>query len=386
MADEAGLTFTVGDTPTHEFASAMLGRPSHLEHTDAARHLIRGRTVLVTGAGGSIGSEIVRQAVSLHAAKVYLLDHDETALHRLHVEIFGDGLLSGDDTILCDVRDQAAVRHAFETVRPNIVFHAAAHKHLPLLERYPAEAIKTNVLGTYNVLTSACATGVRHFVNVSTDKAAAPTSVLGATKRIAEFIVAGYAGGPTRVASVRFGNVLGSRGSLLHSLAAQVRAGQQITITDPLATRYFMTIPEAASLVCEAAALSESGEIYVLDMGEPVRIMDVLLRYLEVTGEHAAGIRFTGLRPGEKLHETLADTHETYNPTEHPLITCTEPDPGAVARSVVRLHTVPDLLDRPDAEELRSHLLGWASGELPVELPSIPAGEPVPARRRLQAV
>jgi FlaA1/EpsC-like NDP-sugar epimerase len=202
-------------------------------------------------------------------------------------------------------------------IRPDIVSHAAAHKHLPLLERYPSEGVKTNVLGTANVVAAAVAAGVACLVNVSTDKAARPTSVLGATKRLAELVVSAHAGRGTRVASVRFGNVLGSRGSFLHSLAYQVENARPVTITHPDVTRFFMTIPEAAGLVIESASMADRGETYVLDMGAPVRIVDLVRRFVQLTGHRAPNVRYTGLRPGEKMHEELLDDAESRMPTAH---------------------------------------------------------------------
>jgi FlaA1/EpsC-like NDP-sugar epimerase len=283
----------------------------------------------VTGAGGSIGSELVRQVVKLAPAKVYLLDHDESSMHALQLELQGHGLLDDDRVVLADIRDRVRLARIMSSVRPEVVLHAAAHKHLPLLERYPAEGVKTNVLGTANVVAASVAAGVECFVNVSTDKAASPTSVLGATKRVAEMVVAAHAGRGTRLASVRFGNVLGSRGSFLQSLAFQVRAGHPVTVTDERVTRFFMTIPEAACLVLEAAAMAGTGETYVLDMGDPVRIVDLVGRYLEAVGRTDTPIVFTGLRPGEKLHEELTDGAESSRPTGHPKISRIEAEVAA---------------------------------------------------------
>ncbi|GAA0562611.1 hypothetical protein GCM10010172_52300 [Paractinoplanes ferrugineus] len=285
-----------------------------------ARTLVNRKIVLVTGAGGSIGSEIVRQVRSLDPTAVYLLDHDEGALHALQLELQGHGLLTDPFVLLADIRDAGTMRRILAEIRPDIVFHAAAHKHLPLLERFPAEGVKANVEGTQNVVAAAVEAGAELVVNISTDKAAHPTSVLGATKRVAENIAASYATELTRVASVRFGNVLGSRGSLLTSLRWQVANANDITVTDPAVTRFFMTIPEAATLVIEAAVLAHRGETYVLDMGRPVRILDLVQRYLEFTKADNR-IVFTGLRGGEKMHEQLVDsTIEAVGATAHPRI------------------------------------------------------------------
>jgi FlaA1/EpsC-like NDP-sugar epimerase len=271
---------------------------------------IAGRRVLVTGAGGSIGAELCRQIHPLGPAELIMLDRDESALHAVQLSISGHALLDTSDVVLADIRDAAAIRDIFDARRPDIVFHAAALKHLPMLEQYPAEAWKSNVLGTCNVLDAAEAAGVSTFVNISTDKAADPTSVLGRSKRIGERLVADTAGRvPGRYLSVRFGNVLGSRGSVVTTFASQLATGVPITITHPDVTRFFMTIPEAVQLVVQAAVIGSPGEVLVLDMGAPVRIVDLAHQLMALTGRRAT-IRFTGLREGEKLHEKLFGSDE----------------------------------------------------------------------------
>ena len=209
----------------------------------------------------------------------------------------------------------------FRAARPDVVFHAAAHKHLPLLEQHPGEGVKTNVLGTQNVVRAAAEAGTKRFLLISTDKAAEPVSILGATKRLAEMIVQANADSTMRVCSVRFGNVLGSRGSLLAVVRAQIERGEPVTVTDPDVTRFFMTVEEAVGLVLSAAPMGEFGETFVLDMGEPVRIVNLVRRYAEQLRVPDVQIHFTGLRPGEKLHETLFDELEqrlpTVNPADH---------------------------------------------------------------------
>ena len=303
------------------FTASLLPRSPRVIIGDEAHTLIEDRTILVTGAGGSIGSELARQLSQLRPRRVYLLDHDESALHAMQLEFHGHGLFADDTSVLCDIRDSDALRRVFARVRPDLVFHAAAHKHLPPLERYPAEGVKTNVIGTDNVVRAAVEAGVSRLVNVSTDKAARPVSVLGATKRLAEILVAGQAEGATRAASVRFGNVLGSRGSFLHSLAWQLDRGLPVTVTDPGVTRYFMTIPEAAGLVIEAAVMADAGETFVLDMGAPIQILDLINRFVALRGDSPPTIVFTGLRPGEKLHEELFDDAEVRTETTHRRIT-----------------------------------------------------------------
>jgi FlaA1/EpsC-like NDP-sugar epimerase len=225
--------------------------------------------------------------------------------------------LNSGQYILADILDATKMRSVFERIQPDIVLHAAARKHLPLLERSPEAAVMTNVLGTHIIAETSAAVGAAHFINISTDKAAHPTSVLGLTKRLAEMTAANVANAVTKVASVRFGNVLGSRGSFLETLAYQMSHGLPVTITDRDMTRYFMTIPEAAGLVIEATALTDVGKIYVLDMGEPIQITDLVERYVQLTHSEAPEIRFTGIRPGEKLHEELSDLSETLQTTSH---------------------------------------------------------------------
>lgn len=299
----------------------LLGRrPIETDLSEIAEH-VTGKVVLVTGAGGSIGSELSRQVHRLGPAKLILLDRDESALHAVQLSLNGNGLLDTDDTVLCDIRDMDAVCAVFSRLAPEVVFHAAALKHLPMLERFPEEGWKTNVLGTLNVLECAATTGVQHFVNISTDKAADATSVLGQTKRLAERLTAWYAAeSGLRYVSVRFGNVLGSRGSVLDTFRAQIERGGPVTVTDPEVSRFFMTIPEACELVLQASAIGTPGDVLVLDMGEPVRIIDVARRLIAESGKDLPVV-FTGLREGEKLHEVLLSEAEQGSATDHPLIT-----------------------------------------------------------------
>jgi FlaA1/EpsC-like NDP-sugar epimerase len=298
----------------------LLGRDEVHIASHRARSLVQGRRVLVTGAGGSIGSELCRQIKRFNPAALYLLDHDESNLHALHLEVAGSGLLDSNEIVVADVRDRRRLEQVFAQTRPDLVFHAAAHKHLPLLERHPCEAVKTNVLGTHYLVDLAVKYNTARFVLISTDKAADPTSVLGATKRLAEIVVQAVAGGPTCMASVRFGNVLGSRGSLLTVLADQVAKGQPITITHPDVTRFFMTVEEAVGLVLEAATMAEYAETFVLDMGDPVPIVDLVHKYAAAVHLSEVVIRFTGLRPGEKLNEKVFSDSELRLPSAHPKV------------------------------------------------------------------
>lgn len=294
----------------------LLGRRPHPPMSTQARQLIRGARVLVTGAGGSIGGELVRQIAALEPAALFLLDHDESHLHAIQLELFGDGQLDDERTVLADIRDSTRLKILFQGVRPDIVFHAAAHKHLSILERYPSEAVRTNTLGTQNVVDACVASNAERLIFVSTDKAAAPTSVLGATKNLAEQVVRAAASPTLLTASVRFGNVLGSRGSFLHTLAHQLRQGAPVTVTHPDVERYFMSIPEAASLVVEAGAMANAGEVYLLEMGEPVRILDLVRRFSRAAGMSMPKIRLVGLREGEKLSEDLSSASESWIETD----------------------------------------------------------------------
>jgi len=316
--------------------SDLLGRRAVTADVAAVREHIAGRRVLVTGAGGSIGAELCRQLHHLGPAQLIMLDRDESALHAVQLALRGRALLDSEDIVLADIRDPRRISEAFAQYRPDIVFHAAALKHLPLLERCPAEALKSNVWGTLTVLEAAVDHGVRSFVNISTDKAANPMSVLGYSKRIAERITSYMAAktGGTYV-SVRFGNVLGSRGSVLTTLSAQVAAGGPVTVTDPDVSRYFMVVDEAVHLVLQAAAIGRAGEVLVLDMGVPVRIADLARRLTANTGRELA-IEFTGLRPGEKLMEDWLGPGEVDLRPLHPLI-CQVPVPALDPDAVTRL-------------------------------------------------
>jgi FlaA1/EpsC-like NDP-sugar epimerase len=282
---------------------------------------LSGSRVLVTGAGGSIGSELCRQLSQFNIAELMMLDRDESALHSVQLSIEGQALLDSPNTILADIRDGQTLMKIFVARKPDVVFHAAALKHLPLLERFPSEAYQSNVLGTLNVLNAASAVGVSRFINISTDKAADPTSVLGASKRIAERLTAAIAATSAtgRYLSVRFGNVLGSRGSVLHTFAEQIAAGGPVTVTDPEVTRYFMTIPESVQLVLQASVIGSDGEVLILDMGHPVKIVDVARQLIAQDGRKI-DICFTGLRQGEKMHEALLGRDELDLRPHHELI------------------------------------------------------------------
>jgi len=319
----------------------LLGRTERRVLEPAVQAALSGARVLVTGAGGSIGQELCRQIRSHDPASLHMLDHDESNMHTLQLALYGRALLDSSEIIIADIRDEARIQQVFAAIKPDVVFHAAAHKHLPLLERHPCEGVKSNVLGTRNVVRAALASGTARLVLISTDKAAEPHSILGATKRVAELIVQANACGYTRACSVRFGNVLGSRGSLLAVVAEQMERGEPVTVTDPEVTRFFMTVEEAVGLVLSAAPMAEFGETFVLDMGEPVRIVDLVRRYAEHLRVPDVQIHFTGLRPGEKLHEQLFSADEECLPTVSPAIWATRPHrlPDDFAASLDRLRT-----------------------------------------------
>lgn len=296
----------------------LLVRDSVATDLSAVGDLLRGKVVLVTGGGGSIGSEIVAQVASFEPAAVWAFDRDETLLH--------EGKLRWPEevhVVLGDVRDADATLRTFERIRPDVVFHAAALKHVPVLEDNAEEAVLTNVIGTANVIQAGSRTGMERFVLISTDKAVEPTSVMGATKRVAELLTkAGQERGDGCVyTAVRFGNVLGSRGSVIPTFVAQVKAGGPVTVTDPRMTRYFMTVDEAVQLVLQATTLSHGSELFLLDMGDPVRIDDLARRLIRLSGLTPGTdieIRYTGVRPGEKLEEVLASC--PLQPTANPKV------------------------------------------------------------------
>jgi len=296
----------------------LIGRAEVHTDLDAVRQMLAGRRVLITGAGGSIGSEIARQVARCEPALLIALDHDESHLHDM-----ASSIPTPVVQVLADIRDPASVRRAFDRHRPELVFHAAAHKHVPLLEGHPSEAVRTNVLGTVHVLDAAQSVEVERFVFISTDKAVEPQGVMGASKRLGEQLVLGRANPGATHAAVRFGNVIGSRGSVVPTFARQIAAGGPVTVTDPRMTRFFMSLEEAVQLVLQAAALARGGDLFVLDMGEPVRILELAERMIRLAGLRVGAdieVVVTGPRPGEKLEEELVAWDEPKTPTEHPAI------------------------------------------------------------------
>jgi FlaA1/EpsC-like NDP-sugar epimerase len=298
----------------------LLGRHAINTDTKAIAGYLTGKVVLVTGAGGSIGAELCRHIARFNPSHLVVLDRDESALHALKLSLDGTAFMDMTGVELTDIRDREELRKVFSRHQPDVVFHVAALKHLPVLQQHPAEAVKTNIYGTLNVLRAAQAIGVPKVINVSTDKAASPSSVLGASKRIAERLTSFIAASTGQdYVSVRFGNVLNSRGSAIPAFYEQVRTGRPITITHPDVTRYFMTSDEASQLIVQAGAIGRGGDVLILDMGEPVRITDIVRR-IAVQANREAFIKFTGLRPGEKLHEDLVGEDEQLEPTSNPSI------------------------------------------------------------------
>ena len=293
----------------------LLGRdPVELDQTLIEKQL-RGKRILVTGAGGSIGSEICRQVSSFRPKELIILGHGENSIYQLNMELLGKYAEHFRITpVIADVQDKKRIFEVMEKYRPDVVYHAAAHKHVPLMEINPREAVKNNILGTRNVAEAANHAKVKTFVMISTDKAVNPPNIMGATKRLCEMIVQDMAtkSDSTKYVAVRFGNVLGSRGSVIPLFKKQIAKGGPITVTHPDIVRYFMTIPEAAQLVIQAGSLARGGEIFVLDMGKPVRIVDLAKNLIRLSGysEDDIEIKFTGLRPGEKMYEELLNEGE----------------------------------------------------------------------------
>ncbi|MCC6840090.1 MAG: polysaccharide biosynthesis protein [Flavobacteriales bacterium] len=332
----------------------LLGRaPIQLEDSLLTQRF-SGRTVLVTGAAGSIGSELARQLIALGAKQTVLLDQAESALYDVEMELKGKGF-TAFMPVVGDVRDRTAMNRLLAEIKPEVVLHAAAYKHVPLMEAQPAEAVLTNLGGTKNLAGLAAAHGVKEFILISTDKAVNPTSVMGATKRCAELYMQalGASTAGLSITTTRFGNVLGSNGSVIPLFRKQIAEGGPVTVTDPEVTRFFMTIPEACRLVLEAATMGKGGEIYVFDMGEPVRIADLAERMIRLSGLEPGkdiAIKYTGLRPGEKLYEELLAEQEGNQPTHHPRILIGRTphvDPAQVFAAIER---ILDAASRGDPE------------------------------------
>ncbi|EJQ64914.1 polysaccharide biosynthesis protein [Bacillus mycoides] len=343
----------------------LLGRePIQLDDAGIGEK-IAGKTILVTGAGGSIGSEICRQVMKYKPAKIVLLGHGENSIYNIEMEMrvtYKDAVEI--TTEIADVQDRNKIFEIIEKHRPYIVYHAAAHKHVPLMERNPEEAVKNNIFGTKNVAEAADTFKVNTFVMVSTDKAVNPTNVMGATKRFAEMIVQHMASVSTntRFVAVRFGNVLGSRGSVIPLFKKQIQKGGPVTVTHPDMIRYFMTIPEASRLVIQAGTLAKGGELFVLDMGDPVKIVDLARNLITLSGYsiEEIGIEFTGLRPGEKMYEELLNEGEIHPEQVFPKIHIGK----AVLIDQEILRQFMNDFEGMDKEEIRERLLGIANNKV----------------------
>ena len=357
----------------------LIGRPEMHVVSRGAAEAVAGKRVLITGAGGSIGSELCRQVYGFGPAELIMLDHDESNLHRTQLELWGEALLDTESTVVADIRVPERILQLFRDHRPQIVFHAAALKHLPVLERHPCEGVKSNVRGTENLVEAAIAYDVERFVLISTDKAANPASVLGATKRLAELVLEAYHGSDTVLTAVRFGNVLGSRGSLLHVVRDQLASGSEVTVTHPDVSRFFMTIEEAVGLVLEAARMADGSSTYVLDMGVPVRIVDLVRNFANLLNIRDVRFRYTGLRPGEKLTEELFGCEEEALPTDHPRISMTRPPP-AVPGFRAGLHELYDAAAHNRPDEVFRHLRRLVPEYTPAPglMSAVTAGAPYP--------
>lgn len=339
----------------------LLGREEVKLDMAAIEEQIAGKTVMVTGAGGSIGSEICRQISKFNPGKILLLGHGENSIYTIDMELRGKLPETIEIVpIIADIQDRDRIFRVMETYKPDLIYHAAAHKHVPLMEANPLEAVKNNVFGTKNVAEAADKYGIGSFVMISTDKAVNPPNIMGATKRCAEMIVQNLAiNSKTTFAAVRFGNVLGSRGSVVPLFKKQIAGGGPITVTDPDMTRYFMTIPEASRLVIQAGLLASGGEVFVLDMGEPVKIVDLARNMIKLSGfeENEIKIQFTGMRPGEKLYEELLDASEIQSEKIFPKIYIGKATPISQVEMSRILKQLPDMTP----EQTKETLLGLAN-------------------------
>ena len=343
--------------------SDLLGRESVEIDKSGIQSMIQGRVLMVTGAGGSIGSELCRQIALFNPSRLLLVDQSEVQLFQIEQELMDRGFGGVIKSLVVDILDELRLRHVFERFQPEIIFHAAAHKHVPMMEAQPSEAIKNNSFGSACLAKLAGEFGADRFVMISTDKAINPTNVMGASKRLAEMYVqalaAGKNGAKTKFMAVRFGNVLGSSGSVIPTFKKQIASAGPIKVTHPDVTRYFMTIPEAVGLVMQSGAIGQGGEIFVLDMGEPVKIVDLARQLIELSGlvpDEDIDIEFVGLRPGEKLFEELQHTDENMQPTEHEKIFCFVSEPRKLEEIEAIFDGLRPILHSAEPSELKLKL------------------------------
>lgn len=343
----------------------LLGRDEVQLDLKAIANKLTNKTILVTGAGGSIGSEICRQVSEFRPRRLILLGHGESSIYNIDMEL-RQKVANHTEIIpvIADIKDRARIFEIIDEYRPDVVYHAAAHKHVPLMEANPMEAVKNNIFGTKNVAEAADTFGVPYLVMVSTDKAVNPPNVMGATKRFAEMIVQNLAKeSGTKFAAVRFGNVLGSRGSVVPLFKKQIAKGGPVTVTDPEMTRYFMTIPEASRLVMQAGTLAAGGEVFVLDMGEPVKIVDLAKNLIKLSGydEDEISIEYTGIRPGEKLFEELLNENERQSENVFPKIFIGKAEPIGQSEMNLILEKLPEMTE----VEVKDTLIGLANWKAP---------------------
>lgn len=367
--------------------SILSGGPSHVSHlrevdiedllkrepvkTDLNKisGYLSGERVLITGGGGSIGSELARQIANLSPASLIIVGKGENSIYEIEQELVQTNQMT-PECVIADVRDRQSLEAVFKQYSPTVVFHAAAHKHVPLMEGNPIEAIRNNVWGTWLTAETAIRHGAQKFIYVSTDKAVKPSSIMGATKRVGEMIISALGRkSETQFAIVRFGNVMGSRGSLIPLLKAQIKRGGPVRVTHADMTRYFMTIPEAVQLILQAGAIGESGEIFLLDMGEPLKIVDIATDLIRLSGLSLGEdiqIQYTGVRPGEKIHEELLYEQEELAPTSHPKISMVSHDSGSDWDALRReIEVLLDFCEQGKAEEARRCLMELAWGKSP---------------------
>ncbi len=352
----------------------LLGREEIKLDILALSNNLTNKTILVTGAGGSIGSEICRQVAQFQPMKIILLGHGENSIYKIHIELSEKKEYKNVEfiPIIADVQNRERIFEVVKQFQPDVIYHAAAHKHVPLMECNPREAVKNNIFGTKNVAEAAHLFSVSKFVMISTDKAVNPPNVMGATKRIAEMIIQNLATySHTNFAAVRFGNVLGSRGSVIPRFKSQIAEGGPVTVTHPEMTRYFMTIPEASRLVLQAGALAHGGEVFVLDMGEPVKIIDLAKNLIRLSGlpEDEIEIEFSGIRPGEKMYEELLNAAEIQEEHVYPKIHVGK----ANCMSEIQLMSLLSELETLDLLEIKQRIVDvangrWTYGEMPFNL------------------